>query len=96
MTDDSGVSTPFSADSGYDDGEATSATNLFIANLPETAKDDDLRGMFSTFGNIVSCKVMIDFNTGKSRGFGFVKFESASQGTHRSFRWDFFPGFCWV
>jgi len=57
-----------------------SVTNLFVANLPESAKDDELRSMFSTFGKILTCKVMVDFNTGKSRGFGFVKFETEAQG----------------
>lgn len=62
------------------DIDGTSATNLFVANLPDNANDDSLKNMFSTFGNIISCKVMIDFNSGKSRGFGFVKFETPAQG----------------
>lgn len=60
--------------------EEVSATNLFVANLPPKATDDLLRSLFSNFGTIVSCKVMIDFATGRTRGFGFVKYSSPSEG----------------
>jgi len=61
-------------------GDELSSTNLFVANLPDTTTDEALRSMFCNFGTIVSCKVMVDFNTGRTRGFGFVKFSSPSEG----------------
>ncbi|EFA77985.1 RNA-binding region RNP-1 domain-containing protein [Heterostelium album PN500] len=49
--------------------------NLFVNFLPSTVTTEDLRSMFSAFGAIESCRVMIDLVTGQSRGFGFVKFK---------------------
>lgn len=39
-----------------------------------------LMGMFNTIGRVKSAKVMVDIKTGKSRGFGFVKFENSRDG----------------
>lgn len=51
-------------------------TNVFIKNFGEDFTDDMLRDMFSTYGVILSAKVMMDQNTGKSKGFGFVSFDT--------------------
>lgn len=50
-------------------------TNVFIKNFPEDMDDNKLYSMFEKFGKISSHRVMLDEN-GKSRGFGFVSFES--------------------
>src|SRR5687768_17088637 len=55
-------------------------TNLFVNNLPPDILDDNLRSMFQPFGTIVSCKVMMDYHNGSSKGFGFVKYEQHDQG----------------
>ncbi len=45
---------------------------LFVAGLPSDFDDVDLKEMFELYGNVVSAKLIIDRNTGKSKGFGFV------------------------
>ena len=47
--------------------------NLFVGNLAYTCGDDDLREAFSAFGEVKSAKVIMDRDTGRSRGFGFVE-----------------------
>lgn len=47
--------------------------NIFIGNLNFHINDDDLKQLFSPFGEVVSSRIILDQETGKSRGFGFVK-----------------------
>ena len=62
------------------DTQPTSATNLFIGNLTPDVLTDQLKEMFEPFGDIESCRVMVDSATQTSRGFGFVKFRTPDQG----------------
>jgi RNA recognition motif-containing protein len=48
----------------------------FVAGLPYDLDDDELTEIFEKFGTIVSAKVAIDKDTGKSRGFGFVDMQN--------------------
>lgn len=52
------------------------AKRLFVGNLPWTATTEELKEMFTKFGNVVDVKVLMDKYTGKSKGFGFIEFEN--------------------
>ncbi len=47
--------------------------NIYVGNLSFDATDDDLREAFSAFGDVSSANVIMDRETGRSRGFGFVE-----------------------
>lgn len=51
------------------------ATKLFVGSLPYSMSDDDLSALFADFGQVVSAKVIIDRDTNRSKGFGFVEFD---------------------
>ena len=61
---------------------------LYVGNLPYTVRDEDLQQAFSQFGDVSSAKVMMERDTGRSKGFGFVEMgsdaeaQSAIQGVH--------------
>jgi RNA recognition motif-containing protein len=52
--------------------------NIYVGNLPYTMKDEDLRATFEPYGAVMSAKVVMDRETNRSKGFGFV--EMADQG----------------
>ena len=47
--------------------------NIFISNLSYAITDNDLQELFAAYGDITSAKVIMDRETGRSRGFGFVE-----------------------
>lgn len=47
--------------------------NIFVGNLPFSASEGDLRQLFSDYGEIDSVAIILDRDTGRSRGFGFVE-----------------------
>ena len=47
--------------------------NLYISNLSYNISDEDLRLLFADYGEITSAQVIMDRETGRSRGFGFVE-----------------------
>ena len=47
---------------------------LYVGNLPYTTSEEDLRNLFSQYGNVESVAVITDRETGRSKGFGFVEF----------------------
>lgn len=49
---------------------------IFIGGIPPSFSEDELKEYFSTYGSIVEHQIMLDHNTGRPRGFGFVTFET--------------------
>lgn len=52
------------------------SSKLFVGSLSFNTTDDSLQQAFSQFGNVVSAKVIIDRDSNRSKGFGFVEFET--------------------
>jgi RNA recognition motif-containing protein len=52
---------------------------LFIGNLPFSAVDENLVEIFSQCGTVESAKVIVDRDTGRSKGFGFVEMSSEAE-----------------
>lgn len=52
---------------------------LYVGNLSYSARDEDLQQHFSGFGEVQSAKVMMERDTGRSKGFGFVEMSNASE-----------------
>ena len=52
-------------------------TKIYVGNLPFSATDQDLRTLFSQYGNVVSVALPTDRETGRPRGFGFVEMAQA-------------------
>ena len=51
---------------------------LYVGNLPYSVRDEDLQQSFGQFGAVTSAKVMMERDTGRSKGFGFVEMGSDS------------------
>ena len=49
---------------------------LYVGNLPFSTTDDSLHEMFAQVGSVTSAKVIMDRDTGRSKGFGFVEMSS--------------------
>jgi RNA recognition motif-containing protein len=52
---------------------------LYVGNLAYSVRDDSLHQAFSQFGSVTSAKVMMDRDTGRSKGFGFVEMGSDAE-----------------
>lgn len=55
------------------------SNKLYVGNLSYSVRDDDLQQQFSAFGHVQSAKVMMERDTGRSKGFGFVEMSSAQE-----------------
>ena len=53
---------------------------LYVGNLAFQTSDDDLRELFAKAGTVESATVVVDRETGRSRGFGFVEMSSSEEG----------------
>lgn len=47
--------------------------NIFVSNINYRTQEESLYNLFAAFGEITSCKIVLDRETGRSRGFGFVE-----------------------
>ena len=52
---------------------------LYVGNLPYSFRDEDLQQAFSAHGSVSSAKVMMERDTGRSKGFGFVEMGSDAE-----------------
>jgi RNA recognition motif-containing protein len=53
---------------------------LFVGGLPFSTTDDELKDAFSAHGTVASAVVIRDRDSGRSKGFGFVEYESDDEG----------------
>ena len=47
--------------------------NIYVANIPWKATEDQLKSLFAEYGDVSSAKIIMDKMTNRSRGFGFVE-----------------------
>ena len=55
------------------------SNKLYVGNLAYSVRDDDLQQQFAAFGHVQSAKVMMERDTGRSKGFGFVEMSSSDE-----------------
>ena len=54
--------------------------NMYVSNLSFHTTDETLKALFTPFGNVTSAKVIMDRDSGQSRGFGFVEMDIVAEG----------------
>lgn len=52
--------------------------NIYVANIPFKASEEELKGLFEEYGEVSSAKIIMDKVTQRSRGFGFVEMSDES------------------
>ena len=55
------------------------STSIYVGNLSYSVNEESLSEIFGAFGSVVSTKIVMDMNTGRSKGFGFVEMSSAEE-----------------
>lgn len=55
------------------------AIKLYVGNLNYQTQEEDLRSLFAQYGDITSLNIVLDRDTGRSRGFGFVEYADDEQ-----------------
>jgi RNA recognition motif-containing protein len=53
--------------------------NIFVSNLSFAIQDEDLREFFAPYGEVTSARVVMDRDTNRSRGFGFVEMSNKAE-----------------
>jgi len=54
--------------------------NIYIGNLPYTISEDELRDLFAAHGEVTSANIIMDRDSGRSKGFGFIEMPDNAQG----------------
>lgn len=54
--------------------------NIFVGGLPFKVDENELRGLFEKYGELTSVKLIIDRQSGRSKGYGFVEIEDEEAG----------------
>jgi hypothetical protein len=60
-------------------GKDKMGNRLYVGNLPYSVRDNDLQTAFGAFGSVTSARVMMERDTGRSKGFGFVEMADDAQ-----------------
>lgn len=55
--------------------------NIYVGNLSYSTEEDDLRTLFGEFGEVKSVNIIMDRETGRSKGFAFVEMDNEDEGT---------------
>lgn len=55
------------------------ATRIFVGSLPYSTTDEELEEFFTSAGKVVSARVIVDHDTNRSKGFGFVEMSSEAE-----------------
>lgn len=55
---------------------------IYVGNLPFSATSESLNELFAKFGTVTSAKIVMDRDTGRSKGFGFVEMSSDDEAAH--------------
>jgi RNA recognition motif-containing protein len=50
--------------------------NIYVGNLPYSVTEEAMRAMFEQYGEVISAKLVMDRETGRMRGFGFVEMDN--------------------
>ena len=53
--------------------------NIFVAKLNFKTSENELKTLFEQYGSVSSVKIIIDYETGKSKGFGFVEMDDDNE-----------------
>ena len=53
---------------------------IYVGNLSFDSKEADLQGLFATYGEVESAKIIVDQFTNRSRGFGFIEMQNREEG----------------
>lgn len=54
-------------------------SKIYVGNLAYSTSQEDLEGFFGQYGSITETKLISDFETGRSKGFGFITFSSDAE-----------------
>jgi len=54
--------------------------NIYVGNLSFDSNEGDLKGLFETYGEVESAKIIVDQFTSRSRGFGFIEMANREEG----------------
>lgn len=55
------------------------SNKIYVGNLSFSMREESLKDIFAAFGDVESCKLIIDRETGRSKGFGFVEMQTSEQ-----------------
>ena len=64
------------------------SAKLFVGNLSFETTSDEIRDLFSEVGPVESCQVIMDRDTGRSKGFGFVEMSSKAEANTAKEKFD--------